>query len=174
MVSFVTVMAVNGPLTFDPGASEVPIGYWTSVFTQQYYTAMLERLRHLDLDRWFVALVMIHETGGDISQQELAIMLRQDKVTVVRAIDHLSAKGYVERHACPGDRRKHQLRTTVKARSAIRQIKKAYGEVNAIALKGLSEKERTKFMIQLSRAIQDLSGEKNVPVRIRYSKKLPK
>lgn len=163
-------MVVNG-LPLHLRASDVPLGYWTSVFTQYYYNSILDRLRHLDLDRWFVALVVIHEAGGKISQQELAEMLHQDKVAMVRAVDHLSERGYVERHACPGDRRKHQLHATAKARSAVQKIKKAYEEVNQLAMKGMTKKERSKFMDQLSGMIGGLSGSDKRPVRVRYSKR---
>lgn len=150
-----------------------PLGYWMSVAAQQYYTAILQRLQHLDMDRWFIALVLIDEAGGSMSQQDLADALRQDKVTMVRAIDHLSARGYVERRACPGDRRKYQLRTLPKAKKAVKEIRKAYHQVNELSFEGMSEKDRSKFMGQLGSVIQNLGhiGPKKV---IRYSKKLPR
>jgi MarR family transcriptional regulator, transcriptional regulator for hemolysin len=144
------------------------------VVAQQYYTAILQRLQHLDMDRWFIALVLIDEAGGSMSQQQLADALRQDKVTMVRAIDHLSAKGYVERRPCPGDRRKYQLCTLPKARAAVKEIRKVYDQVNELAFGGMTASDKKKFMGQLGMVIQNFSHLDNKKVNIRYSKKLPR
>jgi MarR family transcriptional regulator, transcriptional regulator for hemolysin len=151
-----------------------PLGYWMSVATQQYYTAILQRLQHLDLDRWFIALVLIDEAGGSMSQQDLADALRQDKVTMVRAIDHLSAKGFVERRACPGDRRKYQLYTLPPAKKAVKEIRKVYDQVNDMAFGGMSAKDRKIFLGQLGTVIRNFSHLEEKKVNIRYSKKLPR
>ncbi len=157
-----------------PLPTSTSLGYWLSVAAQHYYTAILQRLRHLDLDRWFYALVLIEEAGGTMSQQELADALRQDKVTMVRAIDHLSAKGYVERRVCPNDRRKHHLLALPKARKAVKEIRRVYKAVNEMATGGLSAKEKKAFMSQLEKVIGNFAHLEPAPTNIRYSKKLPK
>lgn len=134
----------------------VALGYWFSVAGRQYFEALLEHMQHLDIERWFYALVVIDHGKGKLSQQELADALRMDKVTVMRAIDHLSDHGYVERCDCTHDRRKHLLKLTPKARPALRDLRKAYAALNERALAGLTPEERERFLSHLHRVVTNL------------------
>lgn len=136
--------------------NEHSLGYWCSRIGQQYFLLLSERLRHLGLDRWYFALVVISEADGPISQQELADALQQDKVTMTRAIDHLCERGFVKREACPNDRRKHHLKLLPKAEAAVIEIKAAYTAINRTALKGMSASERRQLMEQLRNTLGTL------------------
>lgn len=129
--------------------NEDSLGYWCSRIGQQYFVLLTDRLRHLGLERWYFALVVISEADGRISQQELADALQQDKVTMTRAIDHLCERGFVRRDVCPNDRRKHHLKLLPKAEAAVIEIKAAYAAINRTALKGYSATERKELMEKL-------------------------
>ncbi len=131
-------------------------------------------MRVYDLDRWFVVLVAIAESDGHMSQQEIAEQLMMDKVSMVRALDVLSAKGYVERVACPEDRRKHHIRLLPKAKPVVKAIKNAYTEVNAMVLGPLSEKARNKFIKDVHAILERMPTDGMKPAEMNYSKKLPK
>jgi DNA-binding MarR family transcriptional regulator len=60
---------------------------------------------------------------------------------VVRIIDYLSGKGYVQRVKDSSDRRKYGLILTPKAENEIPQIKKAIEEVTQKAFKGITGKK---------------------------------
>jgi DNA-binding MarR family transcriptional regulator len=154
--------------------SSLSLGYWFSIAAQRYYTLMLDRMRHHDLDRWFYALLVIAEHDGKLSQQELAEALQTDKVSMLRAIDLLSAKGYVERVNCPNDRRKYHIRLLPKAAPVVRDIRKVYAELNEQAFGGMSEGQRTAFLKAMNGMLDRLSSEGLRPARIKYTKKLPK
>lgn len=139
-----------------PGGSIIALGYWCSVAGRQYFEALLEHAKHLDIERWFYVLVVIDHGKGKLSQQELADALRMDKVTMTRAIDHLSERGLVERCDCAGDRRKHLLKVTTKARPVLRDLKKAYAALNDQALSGLSPAERAQFVVHLQRVVANM------------------
>ena len=96
------------------------------------------KLKHLDIDRNYYALVVIEGRDGSITQQELALLLNSDKVSIVRIIDYLSVKGYVQRKRKPDDRRKHSLSLTEKARKALPEIKQSFSDLNKIVLQGLN------------------------------------
>ena len=136
--------------------NENSLGYWCSRIGQQYFLLLSERLRHLELDRWYFALVVISDAEGHISQQQLANALHQDKVTMTRAIDHLCERGFVMRDACPNDRRKHHLKLLPKAEAAVIEIKAAYAAINRIALKGYSASERKELMERLRQTLGTL------------------
>ena len=106
-------------------------------------------LSHLDIDRSFYPLLLI-DAGNGITQQELARELSCDKVQVVRIIDYLSSNGYVERTPNKSDKRKYELSVTEKARKLIPDIKKAFDELSAITLKGLTIKQKNELYTLLT------------------------
>jgi len=132
------------------------LGFWCSITAQYYYQRLKEMLVHLDISEWFILLVTIHEAKGKLSQQELADRLHMDKVTMTRALDHMDQGGYVERCDCAGDRRKHLVRTTPKATQAVKDIRRAYRDLNKEALKGMDAEERDLFQAHLMNVAENL------------------
>lgn len=132
------------------------IGFWCSIAAHQYFARLQQKLAHLDITHWFYVLLTIEEGKGTLSQQELADRLELDKVAMTRALDHLGGKGYIERCDCEGDRRKHLVKLTPKARPAVRMIRKTYEELNEQALKGVKKADRAAFMAHLSAMVENL------------------
>ena len=132
------------------------IGYWCSIAAHQYFARLQQKLAHLDITHWFYVLLVIDEGKGTLSQKELADKLDLDKVAMTRALDHLGEKGYVERCACEGDRRKHLIKLTLKAKPAVKAIRKAYEELNSEALLGVNKADRAMFMARLMHVVKNL------------------
>lgn len=154
--------------------SDIPLGHWFAVLTQRYYTQILHRMKVYDLDRWFAVLVAIAESDGRMSQQEIAQQLMMDKVSMVRALDLLSGKGYVERINCPDDRRKHHIRLLPKAKPVVKAIQQAYTEVNDLIMGPMSEKNRIRFLKDIQAMLDRMPTVGMKPARLNYTKKLPK
>lgn len=129
--------------------NEGPLGYWHALISQQYLQLLRRELAHLELDRWYFTLVYLAEAKGPITQQQLADELHLDKASMVRAIDHLSAKGYVQRLQCPNDRRKHHLALLPKALPALKEIKEAFRKMNDLAFANIKASDRKLIMDQL-------------------------
>ncbi|MBX2979331.1 MAG: MarR family transcriptional regulator [Flavobacteriales bacterium] len=161
-------------MPFDPTAANASLGFWTGVATQNYYTRVLAKLQQHDLEKWFYMLLLIHEATEKLSQQDLADALLLDKVTVTRAVDHLSAKGFVERIACPDDRRKHHLRTLPRARAVVKDVRAAFESINELAFTGMNATERKRFKADLARINANLAQPEGRKMRITYSKKQPR
>ncbi len=154
--------------------SDIPLGHWFAVLTQRYYTQILHRMKVYDLDRWFAVLVAVAESDGRMSQQEIAQQLMMDKVSMVRAIDFLSGKGYLERVSCPDDRRKHHIRLLPTAKPVVKAIKKAYAEVNALILGPMTETASDRFIKEIQGMLERMPTDGMRPARLNYTKKLPK
>lgn len=120
---------------------EQPLGRMLSSLGKGYLQLLRAKLQHLDIDRNYYALVLIENSDGSITQQELALKLDTDKVSIVRIIDYLSGKGYVQRIQNTEDRRKHSLLLTHKAKFALPEIKKSFSEINEIVLNGLNSSQ---------------------------------
>jgi len=128
---------------------EQPLGRMLTGLGKGYLHLLRTKLRHLDIDRNYYALVVIESQDGSITQQELALILDTDKVSIVRIIDYLSGKGYVQRIQKKEDRRKHSLVLTDKAKLALPEIKQSFTEINKIVLNGL---DRTQ-VLELTKTI---------------------
>lgn len=119
--------------------NEQPLGRILSLLGKGYLNLLRSKLQHLDIDRNYYALVLIGRQDGIITQQELALLLDSDKVSIVRIVDYLSEKGYVKRMRKTDDRRKHSLVLTEKGRLAIPEIKKSFAALNKVVLSGLEK-----------------------------------
>ncbi|MEI6061002.1 MAG: MarR family winged helix-turn-helix transcriptional regulator [Bacteroidota bacterium] len=125
---------------------EEPFGRIFSGLGKEYLSLLRARLQHLDIDRNYYALVLIESHMGIITQQELALELQTDKVSIVRIIDYLSANGYITRVRKTNDRRKHSLMLTEKALIALPEVKRSFSEINQIALNGLGDSQVSAFL----------------------------
>lgn len=126
-----------------------PVGRILSRLGKSYLRLLNARLNFLDIKRSYYALRLIELGESKITQKELAQQLETDKVSIVRVIDYLAAKGYVDRVKSPTDRRKHCLTLTDKANKAMPRIKKALNELNETAFEGLSESQKYAFYLTL-------------------------
>jgi len=124
---------------------EHPLGRMLTMLGKGYLNLLRTRLQHLDIDRYYYALVLIDSQDGIITQQELALLLDSDKVSIVRIVDYLSEKGYVKRIRKTDDRRKHNLVLTEKAIEAIPGIKQAFLDLNGLVLKGVTSSRIDEF-----------------------------
>ena len=123
-----------------------------------YLDELAKKLTKKDYDEWVEIgrreVEAMADAQAPLSQQQLADELSLDKATMVRAIDHLSAEGYVARRPCPNDRRKHHLELLPKARPLVRSIRRSYSSLNSIALDGMPAAERwaaiqeVKYMVE--------------------------
>jgi DNA-binding MarR family transcriptional regulator len=118
---------------------EQPLGRILSHTGKAFLAILNHKLRNLDIDRNYFALLLIHEGGGNLNQQELACSLGTDKVTVVRIVDYLSSAGYVERIRSREDRRRYGLLVTPKAVKAIPSIQRAISEAHAVIFDGIPD-----------------------------------
>jgi MarR family transcriptional regulator, transcriptional regulator for hemolysin len=120
---------------------EQPLGRMLSGLGKGYLQLLRAKLQHLDIDRNYYALVLIESKDGRITQQELAELLDTDKVSIVRVIDYLSEKGYLQRIPNTEDRRKHSLQLTAKAKLALPDIKQSFTDINETVLKELTNSQ---------------------------------
>jgi len=125
--------------------NEQPLGRMLSILGKGYLNLLRLKLQHLDIDRNYYALVLIARHDGIITQQELALLLDSDKVSIVRIVDYLSENGYVQRRRKPDDRRKHSLNLTEKGKMAIPGIEKSFTELNDIVLDGFEISQITEL-----------------------------
>ena len=141
-----------------------PVGRILSRTGTLFLQYLNEKLDYLDIERSFYALILIDLGQTNLTQQELACQLEIDKVSVVRIIDYLTGKGYVQRVRSSVDRRKYCLTLTRKAKENLPDIQKAIQEANDTAFQGLTEFQKSEFISTIGIIKNNLSKAKNTSI----------
>lgn len=136
-----------------------PFGRILSRTGKSFLLLLNKHLKKLDLQRNYYALLIIESRSGKITQNDLAKELETDKVSIVRIVDYLSNKGYIQRVKGSSDKRKYYLEVTDKTREAIPVIDQAIQSVTDKAFKGISPPEQEAFLSTLKRIKMNLSSE---------------
>jgi DNA-binding MarR family transcriptional regulator len=98
------------------------IGYHVRLAQMAVFSDFERSLGALDLSPGLFGLLVIVEANPGLRQIQLAAAARLDRSTLVPALDKLEARGLVERHAAPDDRRSNGLFLT---RSGIGLLQRA-------------------------------------------------
>ena len=142
-----------------------PVGHITGNIHRMFLSILNKNLAHLDIERYYLPIMLIEAGKGNLAQQELAEKLSCDKVHVVRIIDYLAANGYVQRVQNSHDRRKYGLVITEKARNVLPDIQKAFQKTNALVLNKLSENQISELYSTLKIIENNLSSYKSHGLR---------
>jgi DNA-binding MarR family transcriptional regulator len=141
-----------------------PVGRIMAKIGKLFQEELHGDLKNLDINRSFYPLILIESEEG-ITQQELAGKLLCDKVQVVRIIDYLSSKGYVERKPSQTDKRKYKLMLTEKAKLNLPNIKKAINHSISVAFDCLSENQISELHTMLSTIESNLVSHKSQVIK---------
>lgn len=92
-------------------------------------------------DATWVPLVHLQETGGGISQKELAARVGVDASSLVRVLDILAREGLIERQRDETDGRAKLIHLTREGANRVDEIRRELGRAEAAILTELSDKE---------------------------------
>jgi MarR family transcriptional regulator, lower aerobic nicotinate degradation pathway regulator len=92
----------------------------------------------------YVILLVLDSAGG-ASQQELCAAAGIDSGNMVELLDGLEALGYASRTRDPQDRRRYVVTMTQGGQSAVGELRQAIEQYNASFLSPLTEAERTRL-----------------------------
>lgn len=123
-----------------------------------------QKARGLGLTRsqWQILAHLAHNDG--IQQGMLAELLELEPITLVRILDRLEQSGFVERRAHPHDRRAWQLYLKAKAHPLLKQMRAIGTDTKAEALVGLSDTDRDRLIVILSKMKANLAVVINRPM----------
>jgi DNA-binding MarR family transcriptional regulator len=123
------------------------------------------------LERYFIILWLIEEGNEMLSQQNLADLLKTDKAAIVRILNYLEKKGFVERLPHPTDQRSYQLRLARKAKKHFASIQEGIQGINEQATLGFSEQEKQQFFSLLAKMYQNLAPNPVTDFLVNFEKK---
>ncbi len=101
-------------------------------------------------DASWVPMVHLAENGG-ISQRDLALRCGLDDSTLVRLLDALTARGWVERRAKPNDRRARCVHLTEAGAAAVVEIRAILAASEGAMLAGVERADLVAAMAMFDR-----------------------
>jgi MarR family transcriptional regulator, transcriptional regulator for hemolysin len=134
-----------------------PLGLYLSFLTKQFIGTAVKKLSHIDLDRYFRVLLVVEQSGETFTQQKLADYFKLNKASMVRIIDYLTKKGFLERRVNRQDRREHLLILTDKAKKVLPEIKQTLNRLDELALSGFTPAQKEQFFQSLEQMYTNLS-----------------
>ncbi len=106
----------------------------------------------------FPVLVCLWEEDG-VTQKVLSQRVRIEAPTMVRTLDRMERESLVRRVRSKTDRRQIHIRLTRKGANLERTLMPLAGEINEVALAGISKKDRRQLNDLLARLIVNLESD---------------
>lgn len=124
-------------------------GITFSLLARRWRRSIEARLATAGLtDATWVPLVHLKETGGGITQKELAALVGVDGSSLVRVLDILAHEGLIERRRIETDGRARLIHLTAKGERRVSEIRLELGRAEAAILDGLSDNEIALMLTQ--------------------------
>jgi DNA-binding MarR family transcriptional regulator len=139
-----------------PDALASRLGYLLKHAQQQLVEAAAPVMAPFEIDGRELAVLTVLAAQAPLSQQEAAEELGVDRTTMVALVDALEAKGLVERHRSPQDRRKNIVVLTAGGQDCLRDAGQARDEVEREFLGPLGDALSRQFV----RALQILASQR--------------
>lgn len=92
-------------------------------------------------DATWTPLIHLDESGGGILQKQLAAQVGVDASTMVRLLDILEQKGWIERRADPDDARARRLYLTPSGQQQVAHLRTILQRAEAALLDKLSDRD---------------------------------
>lgn len=159
-----------------PKSDEIcqPLGVVFATLTKHYIGAVSEKLKHLEIERYWYVVLKIHEQKMPVTQKELGVLINLDKTYMVRIIDYLTKKNYVVRRQNKLDRREYFIELTPSAKKAIPEIKAAFDSLNISALSGINNDQLTCLEHCLKTIDANLQNLPSTSININFKKNTSK
>mgnify|MGYP003792195181 CR=1 FL=1 len=138
-------------------------GFTLSVLARQWRRGLETGLAHAGLtDATWAPLLHLQESGDGITQKELAVRVGIDGSSLVRLIDILVNKGFVERQVDEQDRRARLIYLTAEGREAVKEIRRILAVSEAKFLGNVTPEEidhALKLFDSVSRQIREAENQ---------------
>lgn len=135
----------------------IPIGTQALILSKLYYGVVVKNLENLDIERYFSVLYFLMNNNG-CCQQTICNNMAIDKTAMVKVMNYLIKKGYVERRKNPDDKREQFIFLTKKGEKKTEKITKSFQSLDASMFADISQKKRTEFLNTMSKLSANLKA----------------
>lgn len=126
-------------------------GFEMSRVAEVYLSTLSAIMTPHGLERYFVPIMYLSENGNHITQKDLSVAIRRDKVYTMRIVDYLSERGLIERKKDENDRRCQILAVTEKGKALVPKIKEGIIQTEALLFHDFSKEEKEIFKTGMSK-----------------------
>lgn len=142
-----------------PPSSRARFGIRFSLLSRRWRRRLDAHLAQAGLtDATWVPLVHLDETGGGISQKDLALRVGVDGSSLVRVLDILERQGLIERRRCQADGRARLVGLTPEGHHRVADIRRMLSEGEQALLADLSEQEISAMLACFARIDQRITA----------------
>ena len=162
---------MSRPHTGAPGLHAALVrhtGYLISRMGMYATKRFSERLQTIGLTPRMWGALNVLDAESPVSQHQLSRSIGMDPSSMVSAIDELEARGLVERHPHPSDRRAHALHMTAAGRATLRRGRRLAKEAQDELLAPLSGAERDQLhelLLRLAASAQSVDAPARISSR---------
>ena len=148
----------------------MPLAKELGKLTKEYIGIIYNKLNNLDIERSYYVVMLVGQHEGSLSQNDLAILLDMDKVSVVRVLNYLEENKCIIRRPDPSDKRAHLLKLTSKGKRLYPKIVEAFDQADERCFDGFTHEEREQFNSFIDRISDNLQTTPRDDVKLRYKK----
>jgi len=138
----------------DIGELDEIMGFHIRLAHGAVYRHFTETFADLDLTQKQVSTLWLIDDHPDIAQADIGRRLQMDRATVMAIINRLQKRGFVERGASKGDRRRQTLHLTAAGHDALVRARESIHEHEAW-LKARFTQRETATLVKLLRRIHE-------------------
>ena len=131
------------------------LGFYLSALGNHVRAATNEALAPLGLDTRKLGVLHLLSARPELSQRQIADLLRMDRTTTMSAVESMERQGWLVRERGE-DARKNALSLTTAGAKLTRQAAKVARQVEDAALRPLTAQHRRQLLLLLGRAVAAL------------------
>jgi DNA-binding MarR family transcriptional regulator len=139
---------------------EKPLGYLLCQTLRGYKNRLVLNFKEIGIGLSLEQFVILHQISikDDLTQQDLANHLQKDKSIILRQINSLIDRNYVERSPDKVDKRKKKLVLTKDGREVLTSTEEIARNVSSELLSGVNNEDVDVFLTVLNK-IQENGGQ---------------
>jgi len=126
--------------------NEYSISMYLSVIERDYNYLMNKELRKYNLGKHDIRVLREINANDGLSQNEVGAILKEDKITISKAVKNLVAQGFVEKVKDLEDKRITRLNMTEKGRADRVEMLKSITMANEILVRDFSDEDKIKLL----------------------------
>ncbi|WP_459557859.1 MarR family winged helix-turn-helix transcriptional regulator [Lacunimicrobium album] len=143
-------------MPIEPYDFEQSVGFWLTQTTQAYHRIFNDTISPQGITFRQSQVIGWLMKEGQLTQSDLAHRIGVEPPTLVGILDRMERDGWIERVACPEDRRCKRIRIGVKVDQAWQKIVECAVEVRTKSADGLSAEEQNTLKGLLERVYRNL------------------
>jgi len=125
-----------------------------SSIERDYNYYMNKKLKQYNIGKHEIRTLKIINKYSGLSQNEVCSILKEDKITVSKAVKNLEKQGYINKVKDLEDKRIYRLYITEKGSFDRKDFLEIVNDINEIFYKGLSDTQKTE-LLKLLDILQD-------------------